>query len=388
MQTYEYLAGIVKSALNNAPVSERPDHLSFEDLYDIAIRNHIGYMVFSELIKDKSLTDTQIDMLRNRMKSTVLQTLFQMNELKELQARFEETGVKNIPLKGAVLKYLYPRPETREMSDIDILISSEDAESAALVLNDMGYILNSSIKHHDIYVKKPYMVVEAHKSLYDKSVDGAQYKYFVGFDKAVVREGCAYTYGFTNEDFYVYMIAHAAKHFYAMGCGIRNLIDVYVFLNKYQSSMNMQYVEEELKKCGIYDFEKNVRKLAFDWLEGKELDDFYQSLFQYMLDAGIYGKDENGIWNKFSDDKKEKISQWELRKWYYFPPLYYISEYYPWVEDRPYLLPVAWIIRFWRGVFKHKGAKKREMVRNIKEDQILTYKRIYQRMNLKFSSKS
>ena len=33
-----------------------------------------------------------------------------------------------------------------------------------------------------------------------------------------------YVYDFEAEDFYIYMMAHMAKHFYKRGCGIRNLV--------------------------------------------------------------------------------------------------------------------------------------------------------------------
>ena len=388
MQTYEYLASVVNAQLNNSKAAKRPKELDCETLYGIAVRNHMVYLIFSELVKEDDLDDQFKASIQAMLKKSILYTLIQTTELSHMIEGFEKRGVKNLPLKGAVMKYIYPRPEQREMSDIDVLIDDNDMPKAAECLTEMGYGLKQAIKHHDVYTKPPYMLIEAHKSLYDKTVDGNQFRYFLGFDKAILKEGCSSTYVFSNEDFYVYMIAHAAKHFYAMGCGIRNLVDVYVFLKKYRDVMDMDYTRRELEKCGIADFAKNIERLAFDWLEGRELDQFEQDLFQYMMDSGIYGKDENGIWNRFCDEKKENVTKFELKRWYYFPPLYYMSEYYPWLEEKPYLLPIAWIIRFARGLFMHKGAKKRDMVKKIKRDQILVYKKIYQKMNLKFSSRS
>lgn len=387
MQIYEYLSSVVNAQLNNGVAERLPDSISFETISDIAVRNHLSYMIFSELLKDNTFSEQQKEFMRTRVKNSVLTALIQMNELKVIVEAFEKNHIKNMPMKGSVLKGIYPRPELREMSDIDILIDSNENEKVCEILKNLGYELYSSIKHHDIYRKGPCMTVEAHKYLYDKTVDNTQYKYFLGFDKANLCLGQDFSYEFGLEDFYVYMIAHAAKHFYAMGCGIRNLIDIFVYLSKYRDSMDWKYTRDELEKCGIADFAVHMEKLAFDWLENKELDSFYEDLFQYMLDSGIYGKDENGIWNKFCDEKKDKISKSELKLWYFFPPLYYMAEYYPWLEERHFLLPVSWVIRFFRGVFLHKGRKKREMVNNIKPDQIMVYKQIYQKMNLKFSKK-
>ena len=134
-------------------------------------------------------------------------------DLKEIIRRFEEKKIVNQPMKGAQMKFIYPSPEMREMSDIDILIRHDCMDRAAEELKDMGYVLEQAIKHHDIYVKEPFMVVEAHRTMYDKTVDNNQYEYFSNFSKAILKKGYKYTYDFNDEDFYIYMIAHMAKTF-------------------------------------------------------------------------------------------------------------------------------------------------------------------------------
>lgn len=74
----------------------------------------------------------------------------------------------------------------------------------------------------------------------------------------------------------------------------------------------------------------------------------------------------------------------QLKKWYFFPPLSYMAEYYPWLERIPVLLPVAWGIRACRGVFMKKGTEKRKMLYNIEKEEIQTYKEIYEEMQLHF----
>lgn len=382
----EYLAELVRAQLENRKPLPVPEGITTEQLMEIAGNNHMDYLLLGALVKVEGLTEEEQGKIRTRVKRSVMCTLAQIMELKQIEQRFEEEHVKNQPMKGARMKFIYPSPEMREMSDIDILIDSESMERAKKVLLEMGYCLKQSVKHHDIYQKPPFMVVEAHRAMYDKTVDNNQYKYFSGFTKAVLREGMQYTYDFTTEDFYVYMMAHMAKHFYTMGCGIRNLVDVYIYLEKYGSEMNRQYVNEELKNCGILEFTEHMKKLAYIWLKGEKGSQFYDDLFLYMLNSGIYGKDENGIWNKFSEEKMKdrEVSLKELKKWYYFPPVSYMSEYYPWLEDYPYLLPVAWGIRAYRGIFLKKGVHKREMLQDIEQEQVRVYKNIYQKMQLHF----
>lgn len=386
MSISEYLGELVRAQLEGRKPVEMSEGISIDEILDIANRNHMNYLLLEALLKTEALSEEHKKVMRSRVMQSLMRTMAQVTELRELEKCFEENGIKNQFMKGSRMKFLYPTPELREMSDIDVLIDGECMKKATELLAERGYTLSRSVKHHDIYHKPPFMVVEAHKVMYDKTVDGEQYKYFSNFSRAVLCEGKTYTYDFNKEDFYIYMMAHMAKHFYARGCGIRNLVDVYVYLEKYGASMDKEYVKGELKKCGILEFTKHMEKLAYIWLKGEKSSMFYEDLFQYMVDSGIYGKDENGIWNKFSEEKmKDKdATPSQLKRWYYFPPLSYMAEYYPWLETHGYLLPVAWGIRAFRGAFMKKGVEKRKMVHEIESDKVKTYQTIYQNMELHF----
>ena len=288
------------------------------------------------------------------------------------------------------VKFYYPSPFLREMNDIDILIHGDFMEQAAVELEAMGYVLQQKIKHHDIYRKAPGIVVEAHRAMYDRTVDERQYAYFSDLSRAVRRKGFLYVYDFEAEDFYIYMMAHMAKHFYKRGCGIRNLVDIYVFLEKFGGGMNADYLQKQFAGLGLTAFTEHMEKLARIWLQGEPGEAFYQQLFDYMQGCGIYGKDENGIWNRFCDAQPEKGEKGRdaLKRWYWFPPYEYMVLYYPWLSRNPvagkFLLPAAWGIRAVRGVVCGRGKYKREMLRQIDASQIGVRQDIYRRLQLRF----
>ncbi len=382
----KYLAELVHAQLEGRKPLPIPENITVSDIVQISGKNHMDYLLLGALIRADNIPEEYKAPLRNKIVRSVMHTSVQVMELKQIERRFEEKQIACQPMKGARMKFIYPSPEMREMSDIDILIRDDCMDKAAAELVDMGYDLIQSIKHHDIYCKKPHMVVEAHRAMYDKTVDNNQYEYFKNLSRAVQREGYSYIYDFNTEDFYIYMISHMAKHFYAMGCGIRNLLDIYIYRNKFGESMDQKYLDKELELLGLKVFTKHMEKLASIWMgEGKSTE-FYDQLFTYMLDSGIYGKDENGIWNKFCEEnmKNKKISRLQLKMWYWFPPLYYMSEYYPWLEERPFLLPWAWIVRGFHGIFCKKGTHKRQMIKKIDQDNIFIYQNIYREMQLRF----
>ena len=50
----------------------------------------------------------------------------QQLELENVMAHFEKEGIDYVPLKGWIIKNLYPKPDMRSMCDVDILIRDED----------------------------------------------------------------------------------------------------------------------------------------------------------------------------------------------------------------------------------------------------------------------
>ena len=275
----EYLAELVKAQLENRKPGLLPREIDIDELVRLSHKNQINYLVLGGLLKVDNVSEEEKKKIKPYVLQSVLRTGHQVSEIKRLEKMFEEKGIKCQPMKGSRMKFMYPSPEMREMGDIDILVQAECMSDAEKCLEEIGYTLEQSIKHHDIYKKKPYIVLEMHRAMYDKTVNKTQYEYFSDMSRAVLREGKSYIYDFTNEDFYVYMMAHMAKHFYVMGCGVRNLVDVYIFNKKFADTMDGKYVKEQLKICGIATFTEHMEKLANIWLGGEKSDKFYDDLW-------------------------------------------------------------------------------------------------------------
>lgn len=382
----EYLSELIHAQMEYKEPKNIPDGIVLEELEEIAHRNHMDYLILGALLKT-DLPETDKERIRPYMIQSTMRTLAQVYCRKQLEQHLEEAGIYHLLLKGAVLKGLYPSPEMREMSDIDVMIYDENLSKAKEVVEAMGFQLLESVKHHDIYAKPPYLILELHCALYDKNVDKIQFEYFDSKRTAIPIEGKQYALQFQVEDFYVYLIAHMAKHFYETGCGIRNILDVYLYRQLYEATWKEEYIQKELETCGLITFDRRIHTLSQVWLGGKEADPFSKELFQYMLDCGIYGKSENGIWGQFAkkNQRKSKNFQAHAKRWYYFPPLSYMKNDYPWLNKQPYLLIVAWGIRAVHGLFSKEGREKRKMLLRIKSEEVNTIYDIYEGMDLDFN---
>lgn len=386
MIRFQYLAELILAQLENRQPKELPESISVDDLINIASRSHMSTLILGALLK-LELEESQKQFLKQVVLSRILLSYAQQNEFQQLIKVLEDNNIHSQPMKGVFMKQYYPKPELREMSDIDILINEDQLERAEQLLKELGYTFSSKESHHDIYEKNQNIVLEVHWTMYDGHVDKNQHDYFHNFSRAVLMKDHNHTYTFSKEDFYVFMISHMAKHFYARGCGIRNLVDIYVYQQRFGATLDKAHVKRELKNCGIYDFARHMETLADIWLNQKECNEFYLQLFNYMLDCGIYGKDENGMWNKYANAKtgSNTTSAFQLKLWYLFPPMDYMEEWHPWIKGKKYLLPVAWIARFFGGITKNKGAQKIEYLKHADNEDVLIMQNIYRQMGLKFT---
>lgn len=381
----QYLSELVHAQMNETKPRNIPNGIQIEELESLACRNHMEYLFFGALLRTELEEDK-----KPRLKSYVIQSsmrsLTQTCCLKEFEERCEKEGIYHQLLKGSVLKSLYPTPELREMSDMDVMIYDKDLRRASKVVEEMGFTLYKSVKHHDIYRKPPFLVMELHHALYDKDVDKVQYEYFKNRKQLSLKEGRKYALQFGVEDFYVYMISHMAKHFYETGCGIRNIMDVYLYRRLYETSWDEDIIEKELSLCKLSAFESRICTLSKVWLGGQVLDPFSEVLFHYMVDCGIYGKGENGVWGKFAlhSQKNLKDDKAYAKRWYYFPPRIYMESDYPWLKKAPFLLIAAWVIRAVHGLLSKDGREKRKMLLSIKSEEVSTINHIYKNMQLNF----
>lgn len=218
-------------------------------------------------------------------------------EMNELFVDLDAAGVWHMPLKGTVLKELYPKIGMREMADHDILFDASRADEVRRIMESHGFTTEHfDAGVHDSYHKKPVCNFEMHRSLFGSGHDGKLVSYYADVKNRLLpdREGCGYH--FSPEDFYLYITAHEYKHYSNGGTGLRSILDIYVFLGKY--SPDMDYVKAEAEKMGMADFEAANRSLALNLFGGKALTGEDEAMLGYILSSGTYGTVANSVRNK------------------------------------------------------------------------------------------
>ena len=117
--------------------------------------------------------------------------------------------------------------------------------------------------NHDVYYKEPLCNFEMHRGLFGSTHEGKFYEYYSGVKDCLIKDDWNnYGYHFSPEDFYVYITSHEYKHYSVGGTGLRSLLDIYVFLRKFEGKLNFDYVLREIEKLELSEFEEKNRTLV------------------------------------------------------------------------------------------------------------------------------
>lgn len=318
---------------------------------------------YNGITPDKKWADAKAKAIRKNMLLDA--------ERAQITGFLEKNHIWYMPLKGSVLKDYYPNVGMRQMSDNDILFDETKRDSVSALMKERGYYLKSGKNDHcDEWVKEPVYNFEMHLNLFTPRQD--ETGYFTDVKDRLVRvspDRCEYR--FTDEDFYIYMTAHAYKHYHGAGSGLRTLIDYYVFLDKKEASMNWKYISEEISKLELSEFEQQIRTTAFSFFTQKsELTADGKKMIQFMINSGTYGSLDNWIDAQAECLKANNRMQYLFRR--LFPTMDWWHQYHPETEKSPVLIVPLFFYRIGRMVFI--GRK-----RTIKEINVILHrkKKIY-----------
>ena len=263
-----------------------------------------------------------------------------------------------MPLKGAILKELYPENGMREMSDNDVLYDKSKQAAVREMMLKRGYTAESvGETHHDVYMKPPVLNFEMHTSLFSGVQAEALERYYANTRRLLRKDKeNQYGYHFTNEDFYVYMTAHEYKHYSSGGTGLRNLLDCYVFCREKGRALNWDYIAEQCRQLEIADFEKKRRKLAnklFSANQPTVLKEAETEMLLYYFSAGAYGTFANVIRNRAKG--QSRLSFW-LHS--IFIPRKVMAKSVPFTRKSPLLYPAGVIWRCGRVLLMRRDRLK------------------------------
>lgn len=365
IRTYLYLAELIRAVLYDKKPAEKPEEISWEEVFSLAGEHMVVSLAFAGIQKLEHKPQGKLYQIWKEQadKALVKEISFDA-EREQIFEGFEQTQVKYLPLKGILLKEYYPAPGLRQFSDNDILYEKSKKQDVEKIMVGLGYKTELGAGHHDIYEKAPIYNFELHTQLLPK--ENSCFFYFDHiWDRAIKDDDNAMGYHMSDEDFYLYHMAHLHKHFSGCGTGLRYFVDQYYLNRKMRVRLDREKLETSLDELHMLDFEKKIYALT-EMLFGKEEAEWehifdeneeYQDMFLYVMSCGAYGTFSNLVENRM----KRAGSKWK----YFLSRLTcdeaFLKHDYPVLKKHPWLKPVILVWRLVSAPFRKPEKVKIEL---------------------------
>lgn len=382
-QESEYLLHLIRCALHKSIPEQKPSDCSWESLWDLARRNNVENTISPAIQVYPYEIPEEIAAKWKRAIYTTLNRILQFAvEREKITEQLAKHGIACMPLKGCVIIEYYPVPGMRWMCDNDILYgytqwdektgiwhfrgdteeerekwNRKASQELQQIMTELGYTTEQLGGCHDVYLKKPFFNFEMHQRLVPVQNAWTTYYDNPWKDTRPIGEK-RLEFRFTDEAEYMFHLVHGNKHFAGGGCGIRTLVDEYVFLQK-KSSMDWQWIRKELEKTGLTAFEHQLRESALHaFSEHGVLDESDWAMISYMLGSGTYGNIGNRIKNRLKEIQKNgETDQKKVRRQYIkkrlWPEESFVREYYPLFYRHRWMKMILPWYRILKGLYIH-----------------------------------
>ncbi len=352
-----------------------------EELYKLSKAHDMVHLVASALEK-LNLLDK--DELSQKFKKHQMIALYRTEtlqyELTNIIQTLENEGIPFMPLKGAVIRPLYPEPWMRTSCDIDLLVHESDLKKAVVTLESvLNYRAEDHRNYHDISMYSPSGVhLELHFNI-QENMPSMDLLLSRVWEHSTLVENMKYHYKQMNEYFMFYHIAHMAYHLLSGGCGIKPFLDIYIL--EHNLNYNDQNLDELLEKCELLTFAKYVRRLSNVWFGDEAHTPLTLELQRYVLNGGVYGT----LLNKVSAQQLKHGGKFGYVFSRMFVSYDTLKLYYPILQQHRWLLPLMQIRRWGRLIvydrFRH-SVKELKATSNVSKEQTEEMKTFFDKIGL------
>ena len=335
----EFLTLLKDARLGRA---SEPREVDFARLFISALQHDVVALLYDQLYRFPNFPeDLQPQWKKMAIRTNAIQAM-KSDRFVRLYRRFLEADLKVLVLKGIVCRALYPKPDNRPSNDEDLYVRKEDAPLAEKIMLEEGFqVGNRSEEVTTLLDVASGLSIEMHTTLFSEKSRGLGDVY-----KRQI-------YSLSHAQHMLFLIMHFVKHFLHGGVGIRQVLDIIMYAERFGTEIDWPHLYAVLEEEHVLTLSENVFAIAADHLgfdvsritlpEGIDLSALdYEDLLDDIVAAGLFGKSSKErehsstiTLNAAADGKRT------LRKTL-FPSVSDLSGKYPYLKDHPWMLPRAW----------------------------------------------
>lgn len=372
------LIDILSNCINNNSVLDvKSDDI--EGLMNEAEAHQLNCVVYDYLINSKEVSDDVLSKLYYYKLNVYQKMLTCKSRLSYSNKIFEvlnQEKIKYVLLKGLMFKVLYPNPDLRLMSDLDILVQPDELDKTVKLLVELGYKINE-VKEHEcnLYLSHPNAIaIELHHKLFSESVFGGnKYLENIIFNdrKSIVYENVK-IFVPSCEAALCYAVLHMAKHFAVTGFGYRQLIDITLFMESKTNLINYEIVEQIFNQYDMLIFSGHIFELCNQFFKRNyflfdcEIDDSKLEYMKvYISKSGVFGHRhlQNDVESEYLTRMQSRSGKLKnpifAKLSLLFPKSKNMGDRYTYSRKYKFLLPIAWIHRItYNLIFSNVNASR------------------------------
>lgn len=375
-QTESFLH-ILKDARFNQKTSITLEPNDFYFLYKLAHIHDLTGMVYNQIYHLDNFPDDLKKQWGSEAKKLNVFQIIKTQRFLQVYREFLKADLKVYVVKGLVCRNIYPTPDNRPSNDEDLYIERKDADAVTAIFENAGFQLldkgEDEIKFLDY---KSGLTIELHLALFSKSSQAYGF-YQVAFDHAFetyathMIEGVQ-VYSLSHDQHFLFLVLHFAKHFLHGGVGIRQLMDIIMYIEAFKDDINWNYIFKQLDKADLVTFFLNTLEIAHVYLDFdydninlcnyKRIKNEYQELLDDIMESGIFGQttQERIHSSTITLNAMESGKVNVLKS--VFPPLEDMKGKFPYLNEKPYLLPVAQATRILNYMKHHDNKQNKKTV--------------------------
>lgn len=383
-----FLSLINRTLLDYTDISIEPKEIElpvdWDAILSLANTHNLFPFIFKEISKiDPDFQNTekykqyyQISMWR------VAHQTIQTEAFSRLYKSFLEADLHPIVMKGIICRSMYGKlAEYRASGDEDILIKPEEFEAVKQVMINNGFtpereeITEWDLQElQEITFESKALKVEVHVNPigHENGMRRRMNQYFDQkvFERAqdIVINNVKY-HIMSHTDHYLFLVIHAFKHFLGSGFGIRQVLDILLYREKYGCAIDWKYIKNCLEEIHAYSFYVDLisigeQYIGFPGLESCEgFDDKTNcpdELLKDIMDSGVFGKSEmahsmssrilTAALNEEDKQTNKKPSKMRLVFDTVFPSKEQMRYWYPELNIKTWHVPFLWIRRYYRFI--------------------------------------
>ncbi len=359
---------LISAGLNVKVIDPPPvlDADGWDEVRRLAINHELIGIICDSANNYDSFNTIEAGVIRQFRSNSVdkaVRQIIQENEFLTLVLHMQASGIDPVVIKGAVVRSLYPKPMLRPSVDEDILVSPEQMEAVHRFLLSQGLTCDDPeadpTQAAEMSYHKPDSptYIEVHTCLIppENAAYGALNAFFDGvLDRTTtVRVQDVTLRTLSPTDHVLYLLCHAYKHFLHAGVGIRQVCDLGMMAREYDSQIDWPHILACCRQVRMERFAAGLLRIGEKHL-GFEMPEAFASvsvdeadLLEDILTGGLYGVEDINRAHTAAITLDAVAAQRQGRRASgllaaAFPNRRSMEGRYPYLKEKPWLLPVAW----------------------------------------------